>query len=205
MCMAPRDDGLPRHFWTRDRMTRSSRIGSPFLLQVWGHLLGITLAARHGGAIMICLADVGDGIRDGYAASLNLGTILATAIGESLRDAGSSFQAFRRAWEGRRSMLFYVAEQLAGLSAVDGCVQLDAEMNLKSFGAKLHSKEAHDLPDELGGTGMRHRSAYEFCAEHKAIAFVVSQDGHLTVIASNPSQCPSVYKDVDPGVQWSQQ
>jgi hypothetical protein len=178
------------------------------LAQVWGHLLGVTAAARHGGAFVVTFEDAGTlekagAISDGHPAGLDLGSTLTAAIHESLRDAGDNFQAFRQAWQGRRLMLFHAAEQIAGLSAVDGCVLLDRNLNPIRFGAKLHSKESHDDP-ELQGKGTRHGSAYQLCAEHRAVAFVVSQDGGLTVIASVPGGRPEVVGDVEPGVQWSQ-
>jgi hypothetical protein len=174
------------------------------LLKIWGHLLGLTTAARHGGAFIITFEDdLGDGVRDGYHASLDFGEILTTAVSESLLDAGNNFQAFRRAWEGRRLMLFNAAAQIAGLSAVDGCVLMDRQLKLTRFGGRLHSKASHEIPEGLSGTGTRHSSAFQFCTEHKSVAFVVSQDRQLTVIVSRIGEKLEVFRDVDPSVEWS--
>jgi hypothetical protein len=60
------------------------------------------------------------------------------------------------------------------------------------------------VPDEIRGTATRHSSAWRFCAEHKAIAFVGSQDGELTVLAPGSKELPDVCRDIDPGVTWPQ-
>lgn len=175
-----------------------------FVVELWSHILRLVSAGRHGGAFIICVEEAAHGVVSGYTADLDLCTELLKCIEESLTSAaGNTIEAFRHAWHIRRPMLFNAAEQIAGLAAVDGCVVMDPQLKLKSFGTKLRSKEIHELPPALKGVGMRHSSAYNFCAENKAVAFVVSQDGQLTVIAS-PKGNVEVHCDVHPGVQWSQ-
>jgi hypothetical protein len=85
------------------------------------------------------------------------------------------------------------------LTAVDGAVVVDFNLNVLGFGAMVKSSatlhatdscaiiEASATPGRLGTIaelgGSRHRSAADFCdAERTAVAFVASQDGKLTMM-----------------------
>ena len=91
------------------------------------------------------------------------------------------------------------------LTAVDGAVVVDFNLNVLAFGAMVKSSatlhatdacaiiEASATPgrqgtiEELGGS--RHRSAADFCdADRSAVAFVASQDGKLTMMGWLPHE-----------------
>jgi hypothetical protein len=78
---------------------------------------------------------------------------------------------------------------VADLANVDECVVLDRRLNVIGFGGKISMSV-----DPVKGLGMRHASAKTWCAKHGGMAFVVSQDGDLTVMSEDMSS--SV---VDPG------
>ena len=91
------------------------------------------------------------------------------------------------------------------LTAVDGAVVVDFNLNVLGFGAMVKSSATLHATDscaiieasatagrlgtvaELGGS--RHRSAADFCdAERTAVAFVASQDGKLTMMGWLPHE-----------------
>jgi hypothetical protein len=92
------------------------------------------------------------------------------------------------------------------LTAVDGAVVVDFNLNVLGFGAMVRSSATLHSTDpcaiieasatvagrqgtiaELGGS--RHRSAADFCdAERTAVAFVASQDGKLTMMGWLPHE-----------------
>jgi hypothetical protein len=95
--------------------------------------------------------------------------------------------------EKHREALDYVAQ----LTAVDGAVVLDDELNVLGFGVTIAtagtvpSVTAEDpralgktLPLDLERRGNRHRSAVHFCAQQMglALAFVASQDGDFSLV-----------------------
>ena len=103
-------------------------------------------------------------------------------------------------WLRLRESLISKTRSLANLGRVDGCVVLDRELQLRGFGGKIGFDErdsgAKLLPHfdlisrknvkyKIEG-GMRHKSAYWLCrVVPGTIAFVVSQDGDLTVFFSD--------------------
>jgi hypothetical protein len=91
------------------------------------------------------------------------------------------------------------------LTAVDGAVVVDFNLNVLAFGAMVKSSTTLHATDscaiieasattgrpgtigELGGS--RHRSAADFCdADRTAVAFVASQDGRLTMMGWLPHE-----------------
>jgi hypothetical protein len=91
-------------------------------------------------------------------------------------------------------------EQVGLLTAVDGALLINSDLEVLGFGAMINSSKLNaedklfvfepgkpkDVPrtatvNSLGGA--RHRAAADFCVLQKdAIAFVASQDGRLTVL-----------------------
>ena len=91
------------------------------------------------------------------------------------------------------------------LTAVDGAVVVDFNLNVLGFGAMVKSSttlhatdvcaiiEASATPGRLGTVGelggSRHRSAADFCdADRTAVAFVASQDGKMTMMGWLPHE-----------------
>jgi hypothetical protein len=92
------------------------------------------------------------------------------------------------------------AKDVGRLTAVDGAVLLNTDLEVLGFGAMIKTGElkddtqvvvlepgVSDSPNQattlaaLGGS--RHRSAAEYCnAQKEALAFVASQDGPLTLV-----------------------
>jgi hypothetical protein len=169
---------------------------------VWSHALCAAAGGRRGGTFVVRLGGADPDARGGYPARLDVGSVFEGAVRRALQASGPGLEAFRQAWRSRRGRLFDAAEQMAGLSAADGCVVLGPDLGVVGFGAKLGARAGGDVPPELAGTGTRHQSAYHYCAARAALAFVVSQDGQLTVIASRHGGPPAVASDVDPEVPW---
>jgi hypothetical protein len=86
---------------------------------------------------------------------------------------------------------------IAHLTAVDGAVVLDDELNVRGFGATISTAATFPTvtvehpaalgkktPLDLERRGNRHRSAVSFCAQQTglALAFVASQDGDFSVM-----------------------
>ncbi|QEL13437.1 putative sensor domain DACNV-containing protein [Limnoglobus roseus] len=171
-----------------------------------GHLLSSTAEAGRGGTFVVLLGDQGADVRSGYPSVVDMRKVYRDAIIGALNDSNhEDLGSFARAWAMWRTTLFKVVEQVAGLSSVDGCVVFDRNFSLSRFGAKLYFEGKRELPDELKGTGTRHSSTYHFCCENPALAFVISQDGHLTAICSTQPGAAEVHRDLDPGLTWIQQ
>jgi hypothetical protein len=95
---------------------------------------------------------------------------------------------------------------IAGLTAVDGAVVINARYELLGFGAKIARRHNYEQveqvtltepiqravaalvhPEELGGT--RHLSAAQFGHHQRdAIALVASQDGRFTILEWSPCE-----------------
>jgi hypothetical protein len=101
-----------------------------------------------------------------------------------------------------RHVLLSSIQALAGLSATDGCVTLDKNLNVLGFGGiisitpdmptptrTLANHETRDPIDEqalIAKSGTRHKSAFQLCKYHEgSIAFVISQDGGIRIFASD--------------------
>ncbi|MBW4622575.1 MAG: hypothetical protein KME17_24860 [Cyanosarcina radialis HA8281-LM2] len=108
-----------------------------------------------------------------------------------------TIELYKESVIGYREQLNSLLRAVGELSAVDGAVVMDEELNLLGFGAKLVS-EAKNINvldfdalsgqtkttalEELGGT--RHQSAARFVSKNReAMVFVASQDGRLTLLS----------------------
>jgi DisA bacterial checkpoint controller nucleotide-binding len=93
--------------------------------------------------------------------------------------------------------IFELANQVAGLAAVDGAVVLDKRFELLGFGAEiggdlpavrwvaraLDAEGTAKVRESVERDGTRHRSAYRLCNfVHDALAIVVSQDGTVRFV-----------------------
>lgn len=89
-----------------------------------------------------------------------------------------------------------LAQLMASLAAVDGAVVMNRRFEILGFGGEITAADpvlqihrAVDLEatqttaSMVDGEGTRHRSAYRLCQAHPpTLAFVVSQDGGITVV-----------------------
>lgn len=103
-------------------------------------------------------------------------------------------------WMRRRDRLLKQVNAISDLSAIDGCVVLDSHLNVCTFGAKLGVDQPRIEPPPcpfaneriekaLKAVGTRHNSAARFCKTHpNTMAFVISQDGGLTIFYSNDTK-----------------
>jgi len=113
------------------------------------------------------------------------------AAKESKREGTRVHEAYRLDEKHREALDF-----VAHLSAVDGAVVLDDELNVHGYGATISTEgdapagTAEDPKNlgttdvmDLGRRGNRHRSAAYFCARQTglALAFVASQDGDFSL------------------------
>ena len=159
--------------------------------------------ARHGGAVVI-VPPMGHGrlrIRWSFA-DLSPRKMAADWWQASI-DASSSPTADSIRGHGLAGeKLFHMMRSLADLTRVDGCLVLSPQFEVVGAGAEIlvnqEQAEESDLvftdlatgdpwPDQSGADlgGTRHRSAYRLCkAVPNSLAFVVSQDGDLTIILS---------------------
>ena len=93
--------------------------------------------------------------------------------------------------------IFELANQVAGLAAVDGAVVLNKRFELLGFGAEiggdlpavrwvaraLDAEGTAKVRESVERDGTRHRSAYRLCNfVHDALAIVVSQDGTVRFV-----------------------
>jgi hypothetical protein len=164
-------------------------------LYMWATMMADVINSPHGGAFLIVPDREGSCVEPKFLANGNLFQAYETtvmALAEKVGDDGSEARKF---WLLQREHLLRVARMFGRLSATDGAVLFDRELNLCGFGAKIIGAIPR-LPlfdavtqrplDERLSTGMRHRSAAELVrAVPGAIAFVISQDGDLTSFYSN--------------------
>jgi DNA integrity scanning protein DisA with diadenylate cyclase activity len=91
------------------------------------------------------------------------------------------------------------AERLiSALSCVDGAVIIDRALGIRGFGYRLTAPSSKT--SDLTGVGTRHRSASDFCRRvDGAMAFVVSQDGGVTLFSHNDlDHCDRIAVCLDP-------
>lgn len=114
------------------------------------------------------------------------------AFGEGVREGAAVHRQYAQDEKHREAL-----DCVAQLTAVDGAVVLDDELNILGFGATIStagsvpSVIAEDpsapgkiTPLDLEGRGNRHRSAVHFCAQQTglALALVASQDGDFSLV-----------------------
>jgi hypothetical protein len=174
------------------------------ITSLWADVLLSTLNLRHGGAFIIVPEPAtAPLIRKTEVEALHLGaeieaywkSRMLVEQQQQKAEIARTLQACHKQWH----RLLVRAKALAHLSAVDGCVVLDRELRVDAFGALIHVDAAH-LPQAahpdldywtqepfLGcdHIGTRHHSARNLCQAHPgAFAFVISQDGELTLLFS---------------------
>jgi hypothetical protein len=179
----------------------------PLLRSAWSHVLMAAAALRHGGLFVVlagpACADIDVKFR---VSDIRLGDEVVAfwdACARARRTTdGPGFADAAREWSRHKHRLFSAARALGHLSAVDGCVVLDRELNLLGFGGEIrvdnarlqqasrvfaHYRTRRPRPEEeLRRFGTRHNSAYRLCKAHAGtLAFVLSQDGALRVFASD--------------------
>ncbi len=176
------------------------------LIELWGSVLSDAVN-RHRGATFIVLPDDACGHEPSYSYqsdSFSMAEAVWT-FWNVCRDYVQSKEPKEQdlvagRWLRLRDSLISKTRSLANLGRVDGCVVVDRELQLRGFGGKIGCEErdpiARLLPHfdlksmekvkyEIKG-GMRHKSAYWLCrVVPGTIAFVVSQDGDLTVFFSD--------------------
>lgn len=175
------------------------------LFDLLARILEATVYQRHGGAIAL-LPKTGwqRHLHFKYPASgVDVGRMAmeyweAFLLGQQKPPDGNVRQAHIK-----RDEILLGCKSLARIANVDGCVGLSEELALWGFGGEILVSEAEALesprifwdlerdqpwPDQSGADlgGARHRSAYRLCkAVANCLVFVVSEDGQLTLIASD--------------------
>ncbi len=175
------------------------------LIDLWDSVLSDAVN-RHRGATFIVLPDDACGHEpsyryqsDSFSMAEGVWKFWEVCRDYVLRDPGKQ-DRIANLWLRVRQSLVSKTRSLANLGRVDGCVVVDRELQLRGFGGKigfdkrdpatsvlphlnLMTKETVEY--EVKG-GMRHKSAYWLCQVIPGtIAFVVSQDGDLTVFFSD--------------------
>jgi hypothetical protein len=174
------------------------------LISLWADVLSSTLDLHHGGAFIVVPEPAAAPlVRKTEVLGLNLGSEIEAywksrmlAEQEHENYVGNALQTCHKQWH----RLVTRAKAVAHLSAVDGCVVLDRELRVDSFGAVIHvdaprSGECkqpdldywtHEPIPVTESAGTRHAAARNLCSVLPgAFAFVVSQDGDLTLFFSN--------------------
>jgi hypothetical protein len=175
---------------------------------LWEHLILRITALHHGGCLVIlpdpCNSAVP--IRPNFQTTgCDLGAAFA-CVWLSVHRAGEESQQFRpipptnesiRSRLQLRQVLLSTIDTIAHLSATDGCLVFDRNLNLHSFGSMIEPPagtgplpscftEDSSVPlsaETLRGYGARRRSAILLCQTcPDAMAFIVSQDGDLRAV-----------------------
>jgi hypothetical protein len=173
---------------------------------LWSHVLREAVRLRHGGAFVVVSDAAQAPVELRYPTEpLALGGELVElwlALARAHRQLGDNLSADAlEQTRVRRHRLWSTAASVAHLSAHDGCVLLDRQLNVHGFGGTIETRAATSSPrtyldsrtraplaeDQLlSRFGHRHRSAFQLCkAVPNAIAFVISQDGDLPVFSSD--------------------
>lgn len=182
------------------------------LIDLWDSVV-LDAVNRHRGATFIVLPDDIGGHEPSYRYQSDSFS-MAEAVWmywEVCRDYVSGEPAERdriaNRWLRVRLSLVSKTRSLANLGRVDGCVVVDRELQLRGFGGKIGFDDRDftvpGLPHfdlltknvvEYGVKGgMRHKSAYWLCQVIPGtIAFVVSQDGDLTVFFSDSNHVHAI-------------
>jgi hypothetical protein len=221
---------LANHF-IADELAKSKNPGFPsfakfdiekILQNTWGRVLRKAIDAKHGGAFLILPQIIGnttrEKIKNEYKIDLKFpinNLNLSSDVINFWKSCDNDFvkeigvpQFNPQDWYKQKHFLEAKIEGLANLANIDGCVVLDALLNVLGFGAEilisgeeaeksnLTFAEYHPFPSpeyrkpideqEIKQFGTRNRSAFRFCKVYSgAIAFIISQDGDLRVFASD--------------------
>lgn len=178
------------------------------IASIWSYIIIIVIERKHGGTFLImpegalknCTLQENKNIELKYFTSgINLGksslAFWIACLNESNLKGIDNKEFFKRAreWEVTKNKLFCVGHTIADLSNVDGCVILNRNLELLSFGCEIKVEES-ELKDvtyydentgkdfDIKNYGTRHRSAARICAIYPGmIAFVISQDGGFKI------------------------
>ncbi len=171
----------------------SPKILGQLMLKMWLRVLWHVSDRRRGGTFVIVPRNKGHwrhgedfNIALSYRANVPYGKNLIDEVVSCLKATppeGRGYgELFRLTWDRSRGERERLTRMLADLAHVDGCVVLDRRLSTIGFGGKI------TMPFEpVKGSGMRHASAKTWCSKHGGTAFVVSQDGDVTVFSGDMS------------------
>lgn len=175
------------------------------LFDLLARILEDTVYQRHGGTIAL-LPKTGwqRHIHFKYPASgVDIGQMAVEYWGTFLQGRERIADGDVRLVHIKRDEILMGCKSLARIANIDGCVGLSEELALWGFGGEILVSQAEALesprtfwdlegdqpwPDQTGADlgGTRHRSAFRLCmAVTDCLVFVVSQDGELTLFASD--------------------
>jgi hypothetical protein len=186
----------------------------PLVQKVLARVLGDAIDIKHGGAFVFLATLERDpslfDVRCKYSTTFALGQAIAdfwcACVDCAECKDGQATESALHQWRWKRERLFSSATALSGLSAVDGCVVLNRNLEVLGFGGVIGLVDLDakivDSPRRLKnvktgailddsefaslGLGTRHRSAFRLCKAHPgSVVFVVSQDGDLRVFYSD--------------------
>lgn len=179
--------------------------------------LGEMATASHGGALVI-VPDAGLVEVDlkYHVNDMDIGATVQRYWSESVTVVDEEGRS-EHVWNLERLRLEKQASLLARLANVDGCVVLSDSLNVQGFGCKLRPNHesakksaitfwdlrrdcAWENQEAMDLGGMRHMSAFHFVMTvPHSVAYVVSQDGDLTIFASD-SEKAFCLRGVTPGL-----
>jgi len=178
---------------------------------ILAHVLERVTTARHGGAIVIVPPAGHRHLRIRWPlADLSPRKTAAEWWQASADASRSPTPETIRSHGLARDKLFHMTRSLADLTRVDGCLVMSPQFEVVGVGAEIliNEEEAQrsalvfaDLktgdpwPEQSGADlgGTRHRSAYRLCrVVPNSLAFVVSQDGDLTMIISSDEKVHAI-------------
>ena len=175
------------------------------LCHIINRVLDRVVNARHGGTVVILPQSAAQVISLKWPIlDLSIRTVSANFWEASAR--ASSAESDLRRHSLLQLRLQHVVRSIAALTRIDGCVVLTPELDVLGAGGEIRVADTDversgliftDIgknmpwPDQsgtdLGGT--RHRSAFRLCmAVPHTLAFVVSQDGEVTLMCSSDTE-----------------
>lgn len=176
------------------------------LSKLWATTISTAVEERHGGAFVITEFPNASQLKVKYKTEGGILTAFRETLHRSLESTASSgpkyLAIFKHYWLSQQSHLRRVAKNIGRLSATDGCVVFDRNLNVRGFGAKIEwnpedrflplidPQKNQEISDEeiKQEMGTRRKSACRLVqVTPGAIVFVVSQDGDLSVFYSDNS------------------
>ena len=181
--------------------------GNMFMLvgAVWSQVLSGCVAKGHGGAFIILDPEKSDGnvLFNYLLEKPDLGETIVKFWLASIEATDSMESRDLRLWLRRHNQFRKQIDVVSSLANVDGCVCLTPDLKVLGFGGEILVDETaadqsplvladaktntpQSCQDSRAFGGTRHRSAFRLCKKaSNALAFVVSQDGDLSVFYSN--------------------
>ena len=182
-------------------------VGNTYMLiaSVWSQVLSGCVSQRHGGAFVIINPRTFDRkIRLNYGLEqADLGEDIVKFWLATIEAIDSGEKRDLELWLRRHNYFRKQVDIVSSLANVDGCVCLTPDLRVLGFGGEILVDETTatesplvlvdartDTPqisqDSSSFGGTRHRSAFRLCKKvSNVLAFVVSQDGDLSVFYSN--------------------